>query len=51
MRHRRARVSAPAHTQPQWALNILARRVNVNLEYAPGIDDNRGVSLKLGYAW
>jgi hypothetical protein len=26
-------------------------RMNVNLEYAQGIDDNRGVYLKLGYAW
>jgi hypothetical protein len=28
-----------------------AQRMNVNLEYAQGIDDNRGVYLKLGYAW
>lgn len=27
------------------------QRMNVNLEYAQGIDDNRGVYLKLGYAW
>ena len=26
-------------------------RMNVNLEYAQGIADNRGVYLKLGYAW
>jgi hypothetical protein len=26
-------------------------RMNVNLEYSQGIDDNRGVYLKLGYAW
>jgi hypothetical protein len=26
-------------------------RMNVNLEYAQGIDENRGVYLKLGYAW
>jgi hypothetical protein len=26
-------------------------RMTVNLEYAQGIDDNRGVYLKLGYAW
>lgn len=26
-------------------------RMNINLEYAQGIDDNRGVYLKLGYAW
>jgi len=26
-------------------------RMNVNLEYAQGIQDNRGVYLKLGYAW
>jgi len=26
-------------------------RMNMNLEYAQGIDDNRGVYLKLGYAW
>ena len=26
-------------------------RMNVNLEYAQGIEDNRGVYLKLGYAW
>jgi len=25
--------------------------MNVNLEYAQGIADNRGVYLKLGYAW
>ena len=28
-----------------------AQRMNVNLEYAQGIEDNRGVYLKLGYAW
>ncbi len=28
-----------------------AQRMNVNLEYAQGIDENRGVYLKLGYAW
>ena len=28
-----------------------AQRMNVNLEYAQGIADNRGVYLKLGYAW
>ena len=28
-----------------------AQRMNVNLEYAQGIDDNRGVYVKLGYAW
>ena len=27
------------------------QRMNVNLEYAQGVDDNRGVYLKLGYAW
>ena len=27
------------------------QRMNVNLEYAQGIDENRGVYLKLGYAW
>ena len=27
------------------------QRMNVNLEYAQGIEDNRGVYLKLGYAW
>jgi hypothetical protein len=26
-------------------------RMNVNLEYAQGIEDNRGVYLKLGYNW
>jgi hypothetical protein len=26
-------------------------RMNVNLEYTQGIEDNRGVYLKLGYAW
>jgi hypothetical protein len=26
-------------------------RMNVNLEYAQGVADNRGVYLKLGYAW
>ena len=26
-------------------------RMNVNLEYVQGIEDNRGVYLKLGYAW
>ena len=26
-------------------------RMNVNLEHAKGIDDNRGVYLKLGCAW
>jgi NAD(P)-dependent dehydrogenase (short-subunit alcohol dehydrogenase family) len=26
-------------------------RMNVNLEYAQGIEGNRGVYLKLGYAW
>jgi hypothetical protein len=26
-------------------------RMNVNLEYAQGIGDNRGIYLKLGYAW
>jgi hypothetical protein len=26
-------------------------RMNVNFEYAQGIEDNRGVYLKLGYAW
>jgi hypothetical protein len=26
-------------------------RMNVNLEYAQGIEDSRGVYLKLGYAW
>ena len=26
-------------------------RMNVNLEYSQGIEDNRGVYLKLGYAW
>jgi hypothetical protein len=26
-------------------------RMHVNLEYAQGIADNRGVYLKLGYAW
>ena len=28
-----------------------AQRMNVNLEYAQGIGDNRGFYLKLGYAW
>jgi hypothetical protein len=28
-----------------------AERMNVNLEYAQGIEDNRGVYLKLGYQW
>jgi hypothetical protein len=27
------------------------QRMNVNLEFAQGIEDNRGVYLKLGYAW
>jgi hypothetical protein len=27
------------------------QRMVVNLEYAQGIGDNRGVYLKLGYAW
>jgi hypothetical protein len=27
------------------------QRMNVNLEYAQGIGDNRGIYLKLGYAW
>jgi hypothetical protein len=27
------------------------QRMNINLEYAQGIEDNRGVYLKLGYAW
>ena len=27
------------------------QRMNVNLEYAQGLEDNRGVYLKLGYAW
>jgi hypothetical protein len=27
------------------------QRILVNLEYAQGIEDNRGVYLKLGYAW
>jgi hypothetical protein len=27
------------------------QRMNVNIEYAQGIEDNRGVYLKLGYAW
>jgi len=26
-------------------------RMNVNLEYSQGIEDNRGVYLRLGYAW
>jgi hypothetical protein len=26
-------------------------RMNVNLEYSQGIEDNRGVYLKRGYAW
>ena len=26
-------------------------RMNVNLEYSQGIEDNRGLYLKLGYAW
>jgi hypothetical protein len=26
-------------------------RMNVNLEYSQGIEDNRGVYVKLGYAW
>ncbi len=26
-------------------------RMNINLEYAQGIEDSRGVYLKLGYAW
>jgi len=25
--------------------------MNVNLEYAQGVGDSRGVYLKLGYAW
>ena len=28
-----------------------AQRMNVNLEYTQGIEDNHGVYLKLGYAW
>jgi hypothetical protein len=28
-----------------------AQRMNLNLEYAQGIGDSRGVYLKLGYAW
>ena len=28
-----------------------AQRMLVNLEYAQGIGDSRGVYLKLGYAW
>jgi hypothetical protein len=28
-----------------------AERILINLEYADGIEDNRGVYLKLGYAW
>lgn len=28
-----------------------AQRMNVNLEYAQGIGDSRGIYLKLGYAW
>jgi hypothetical protein len=27
------------------------QRMNINLEYAQGVEDNRGVYLKLGYAW
>ena len=27
------------------------RVMNVNLEHAQGVGDNRGVYLKLGYAW
>jgi hypothetical protein len=27
------------------------QRMNVNLEYAQGVGDSRGVYLKLGYAW
>ena len=27
------------------------QRMLVNLEYAQGIEDNRGVYVKLGYAW
>jgi len=26
-------------------------RMNVNFEYSQGVNDNRGVYLKLGYAW
>jgi hypothetical protein len=26
-------------------------RMNINLEYAQGVGDNRGIYLKLGYAW
>ena len=26
-------------------------RMKVNLEYAHGIEDNRGIYLKLGHAW
>jgi hypothetical protein len=27
------------------------QRMIVNLEYAQGVEDNRGVYVKLGYAW
>jgi hypothetical protein len=27
------------------------QRMNVNLEYAQGVGDSRGVYLKLGYTW
>ena len=27
------------------------QHIVVNLEYAQGVEDNRGVLLKLGYAW
>jgi hypothetical protein len=28
-----------------------AQRMLVNLEYAQGIEDNRGIDLKFGYGW
>ena len=28
-----------------------AERMLANLEYAQGVEDNRGVYLKFGYAW
>ena len=28
-----------------------AQRMLVNLEYAQGVEDNRGIYLKFGYGW
>ena len=40
----------PASAQ-QPSTDPAAQRMNVNLEYAQGVGDSRGVYLKLGYAW